>query len=451
MCERQRRYAHSVTVGPSACSGSPPDGSSCKPVPTHGKLQECSPSARTAAASQPSACNPALGAHHCLAPEDLGTNDSIERDLHPLPDGEAFNLTRDGENPVEILQTVHVQRIVDHVPLAASRSFDTHPVSLAGREVEHVIKDVLAERMADDDQGAHVQNGCQSARTDGQDLPDSGEDDEASQVQMVFVPSGHLEGDACKGADHTSPLNGHSNCPSAEAVDMADRTAHGETPATQSFCACFGDEEARTGSSLNVTPPIAAVTPSKQDNKAQKHTLLAPGLSLSDASVRPAARGLQTQALASVASTASFSVARQDHAREGIHVSRLLIGHQNPLYISSPVPRSGPCSPVQLTDDNHADAHSRVLVLGSPEQMAKPGSAAREHSDNDCKHGEPHRTVADLTRVYQFSARDTQYELQCARRSPGQTGVMSNQLGVLVMFPDASLACDMQSFWCAWN
>eukprot|EP00892_Ulva_mutabilis_P012198 jgi/Ulvmu1/9350/UM050_0102.1 len=196
----------------------------------------------------------------------------------------------------------------------------------------------------------------------------------------------------------------------AEALDrMALQTIQDHIPATLMICACADDGEALTGSSLNVTPPVAAVTPSKRDARAHQRSCPAPDLSLSDASIIPAARRLNNQAPASFASTASLPAASQDPSSKKMHVSRVLIGHQNPLYNSSPGAKSDPCTPPH--SDEQSDEQHEPLTQGhdtkiSCEQLPEPGSADEHQPDNDSPHTERRRTVADLTRAFQLSPKE---------------------------------------------
>lgn len=175
----------------------------------------------------------------------------------------------------------------------------------------------------------------------------------------------------------TAPVEGR--VPSPEALESAtDALTQNYTGLTESTHG-FHDAEAGTGCSMNVTPPIAAVTPSKA--KSNQRVLPGPGVSLSDASMRPAGLSHKPRALASIASTTSVPLVCQDPDREGIHVSRVLIGHQNPLYMSSPGGRSDPCSPPENTNNNHVALNNQLNGHADSELQNKPDctTMTREH------------------------------------------------------------------------
>lgn len=309
--------------------------------------------------------------------------------------------------------------------------------SHAGQEVadagEHAE---VPHRMSDSaiDQG-HV---VHSSLPHGEPLP------EARPVEPLQFSAGNLltmeasVGDVILTPGLTAPLEGHSPSPEEP---ITDALTQNHTLLTQTTHALY-DADAGTGSSMTVTPPIAAVTPSKI--KSHQRVLPGPGLSLSDASMRPAGRSHKPHALASIASTASVPVASQDPASEGIHVSRVLIGHQNPLYMSSPGGRSDPCTPPENTNDNLDALHNGMDGHADCQSPTKPSSTTMP-----CKPDMTHTQAEAVTSECHAStsvpcASDNVTELGHSPGCPSNSVGMSVAVTAVTLFMRTGLALQGQ-------
>lgn len=286
----------------------------------------------------------ALGAQDCQAPAVLGQSKRLQHMVHQLSVDPLLSPNEEVICEVQpALRDVHAGFTTSQAAPTTTKRTSSHPActdegQTSGGMVHHagVLDFALGEAMERVDLG-------RSSLPCGVELPGAG-----PMLSQETTSEALLRGDTCTSdcetmAGPSEPVEDPLSTPR-----NAHCTATTLTPVTESVHACE-DGDTWTGSSVHITPPIAAVTPSKAAVKTQQRIF--PGLSLSDASMQPGRQSLKPHALASIASTTSVPVAEN----EAIHVSQVLIGHQNPLFLSSPRGGSDSCTPAE-----HADATTHL-------------------------------------------------------------------------------------------
>ena len=281
----------------------------------------------------------ALEAQHCQAPDVLGQSKRLQHMVHHLSDDPLLSPDQEVTGEVQPdLRDVYADLTTSQPAPTTTNRTSSHPActdegQTSGGMVQRagVIDCVLGEAMDQGDPG-------RSSLPCGVELPGARpmlSQDTTSEALL----RGDTYGSDCETmAGPSEPVDDPLSTPG-----NANCTATTLTPVTDSVHACE-DGETWTGSSVHIAPPIAAVTPSKAAVKTQQRIF--PGLSLSDASMQPGRQSHKPHALASIASTASVPVA--DH--EAIHISQVLIGHQNPLFLSSPRGGSDSCTRAEQAD-----------------------------------------------------------------------------------------------------